>query len=369
MSVVSVGVGFLAFVTATALAVDVRRFMNARSQAQMAADAGALAGAAALAFNDYDDRSTGGPAVQSAVNTAMSNGMMFSSVSVGPADVLFPLGPGGVSNRVRVNVLRTGARDNPVPTLIGPVLGVPTVDIRTTATAEASLANAMTCVKPFTIPDRWVEHSAPPWTPDSTFDRYDKQGNLVPNADVYIPAGSHGYTGYSPETDRGTLLMIREGTGTTVAGSFYRSWAMPGGNGGGWYRDNLAGCNATIMHFGDVMTAEPGNMVGPTTQGIDALLARDPDAYWDESTHSVHSLLSPSPRVLPIPLYDPEHSAAGQKNRRSADLKVANWIGFFLVERQGDKVVGRIAPILGMVDGDAGPAPQGAFPKSIRLVE
>ena len=30
-----------------------------------------------------------------------------------------------------------------------------------------------------------------------------------------------------------------------------------------------------------LMTPEPGNMVGPTTQGIDDLIAQDPDAYWD----------------------------------------------------------------------------------------
>jgi hypothetical protein len=368
-SVVSVGVGCLAFVAATALAIDVRRFMNARSQAQTAADAGALAGAAALAFNDYDDRSTGGPAVQNAVRTATSDGMMFSSVSVGPADVLFPLGPGGVSNRVRVNVFRTSGRDNPVPTLIGPVFGVPTIDIRTTATAEAAAANAMTCVKPFTIPDRWVERSAAPWTPDSTFDRYDSKGHLVPNADLYIPAGSSGYAGYSPEVDRGMVLTIREATATTVAASFYRSWAMPGGNGSSDHGDNIVGCNAAIMHFGEVMTPVPGSMAGPTARGIDALLAKDPDAYWDESTNAVNSSLSPSPRLLPIAVYDPESYAAGRKNGLRADLSVANWIGFFLVERRDDSLVGRIAPILGTVDANAGRAPQGAFPKSIRLVE
>ena len=113
MSFVFVGVGFLAFVAATTLAIDVGMFMTARSQAQTAADAGALAGATALVFNDYDDRSAGGPVVQSAIKTALFNDVMFSSVSVGPADVLFPIGPGGVSNRVRVNVYRTGGTQQP----------------------------------------------------------------------------------------------------------------------------------------------------------------------------------------------------------------------------------------------------------------
>src|ERR687892_2813241 len=90
MSLVFVAVGFMAFLSATTLAIDVGMFMTARSQAQTAADAGALAGATALVFDDFDDRSAGGPAVQSAINTALFNTVMASSVSVGPADVLFP---------------------------------------------------------------------------------------------------------------------------------------------------------------------------------------------------------------------------------------------------------------------------------------
>ena len=53
----------MGFLAATTLAIDVGMFMTARSQAQNAADAGALAGAVALAFNDYNDRTTTGPAV------------------------------------------------------------------------------------------------------------------------------------------------------------------------------------------------------------------------------------------------------------------------------------------------------------------
>src|SRR5207302_10876098 len=70
MSFVFVGVGFFAFLSATTLAIDVGMFMTARSQAQNAADAGALAGATALVFNSYTDHSAGGPVVQSEVNDA-----------------------------------------------------------------------------------------------------------------------------------------------------------------------------------------------------------------------------------------------------------------------------------------------------------
>ena len=49
MSLVFVGMGFMAFLAASTLAIDVGMFMTARTQAQTAADAAALAGAVALA--------------------------------------------------------------------------------------------------------------------------------------------------------------------------------------------------------------------------------------------------------------------------------------------------------------------------------
>ena len=53
MSLVFVGASLMAFLTATTLAMDVGMFMTARSQSQNSADAGALAGATALAFDRF----------------------------------------------------------------------------------------------------------------------------------------------------------------------------------------------------------------------------------------------------------------------------------------------------------------------------
>ena len=370
MTLAFIAMGLTAMLAASTLAIDVGMFMTARSQAQNSADAGALAGATALAFDDYDDRSPGGPAVQSAMNTALENRVMGSAVDVETTDVTFPVGPAGISNRVKVDVFRTAGRDNPVATLIGGFFGVSNVDIAATATAEASPSNAMTCVKPFTIPDRWVERGDPSWTPDSAFERYDKQGNLLANPDEYIPPGQPGYRGYDPTLDKGLELMIRAGTGNNVSPSFYWSWAMPGGTGANYYRDNIAGCNSTVVHFGDIMTPEPGNMVGPTMQGVDDLIALDADARWDHGEEKVVSEYgSRSPRVFPIPLYDPEFYQSGVTTGRNVTLRVANWIGFFIERRVGNNVYGRITPIQGIIDNNAGPAPAGAFPYTIRLVK
>ncbi len=368
MSLIYVGLGFMAFMAATTLAIDVGMFMTARTQAQTAADAGALAGATAFVYNGFDDRSPGGPVVQSAINTARENRVIGKDVSVQPADVTFPIGTNGTYNRVRVGVFRTNGRLNPVATLVGPVFGLSQVDISAYATAEAMPANAMTCVKPFTIPDKWSEKQDPSWTNTSTFDRYDKKGNVIANADEYIPAGQPGYKGYT-YADAGTIIRLRSSNANKVAPSMYWSWDMPGGSGGDFYRENIAGCNTTHVGYGDILSQEPGDMMGPTIQGMDELIAKDPTAYWDSSKNLPVSKMSPSPRVFPIPLYDPDFYQSGVTTGRNATLKVANWIGFFVEGHSGNEVYGRITPITGLVDGNVSPAPAGTFPLAIRLVQ
>ena len=369
MSFVFVGVGFMAFLAATTLAIDVGMFMTARAQSQNSADAGALAGAVALYYDDYDNRSAGGPAVQNALTASRGNLVIGQQVDVQPGDVTFPLGPTGLDNRVRVRVHRTDERGNPLLTLMGQVFDIDQADVWAEATAEASQANAMTCVKPFTIPDKWIEGQTPPWDESDTFDMVDNSGNPLPNPDIYIPADQPGYTGYSPHADRGRELMIRAGTGNNITPSFYFSYAMGGYSGASEYEWNIANCNTTMMGWGDLLLAEPGNMVGPTSHGIDDLIARDPSAYWDTTLNRVVSTMNPSPRVAAIPLYDPIYYDTGKRNGREADLKVANYMGFFITGRSGNNVYGRITPISGLISGTGGPAPANAFPVAIRLVE
>src|SRR5689334_6788878 len=92
-SLVFVSLGFMAFLAASMLAIDVGMLMTARTQAQNSADAGALAGATAIAFDSWTDRSATGPAVTYAISTSQLNNVMGSQVSVRPADVEFPNDP------------------------------------------------------------------------------------------------------------------------------------------------------------------------------------------------------------------------------------------------------------------------------------
>ena len=369
MSYVFIGMGMMAFLSASMLAIDVGMLMTARGQAQNSADAGALAGATALVFDDYEDRSASGPAVQNALAAARANDVMRNVVSVEPSDVTFSNDASGEPNRVQVDVFRNASRGNPVSTLIARFFGIDSADVNATATAEASPANAMTCVKPFTIPDRWIERQTPPWDPDDTFDLYDSRGRPLADPDVYVPADQSGYTGYDAVRDRGLTVVLKASNATNISPSFYFPWAIPDDTGASDYEWNIANCNQTLMPFGAIMTPEPGNMVGPTTQGLDQLIARDATAYWDESANRPVSTMRPSPRVIVIPLFDPVFYETGKQTGRNADLMAVNYLGFFIEEMRGNEVIGRVTPVTGLRRGNGfGPAPAGAFPVAIRLV-
>jgi hypothetical protein len=365
MTLVMVATGMIALLSAAMLAADVGMMMVARTESQNAADAGALAGAVALGFDDYEDRSETGPAVRNAIaaGTAADNGVINAQTSVLPEDVTFP-----AIDLIRVRVQRSGVRGNPVATFFAPIFGIDTIDVGAEATAQVSPANAMTCVKPFTVPDKWIEMQTPPWDPTDTFDVVDNKKNPLPNPDIYIPLGQPGYTGYSPVTDRGTMITLKAASGTNVYPSIYFPYSMGGVTGAAEYEENIGQCNTLMMGYGDLLLAEPGNMVGPTRSGMETLIARDPSAHWDTTENKVVSSMSPSPRVVAIPLFDPVFYDTGKQNGRNSDFKVVNYLGFFMEEMQGNEVKGRITPISGILNGNGGPAPVGAFPIAIVLV-
>ncbi|MDQ3212056.1 MAG: pilus assembly protein TadG-related protein, partial [Acidobacteriota bacterium] len=131
MTYVFIGLSLMALLSASMLAIDVGMLMTARSQAQNSADAGALAGATALVYDSYTDRTDTGPAKTSAVNAAVANQVIGRTVSVTPNEVEFLNDPSGEPNRVKVTVSRMGG--NAVSTLIARYFGTETVGIGATA--------------------------------------------------------------------------------------------------------------------------------------------------------------------------------------------------------------------------------------------
>jgi Flp pilus assembly protein TadG len=371
MSLVFVAVGFMAILSASMLAIDVGMVTTARSQAQNSADAGALAGATSLVFDSYTDRSPSGPAVQNSVMASRANQVMGATVSVDPADVVFLNDPSGEPNRVQVTVYRTGGRSNPLANFIAPFFGVPTSDVSATAIAEASLANAATCLKPWAVPDKWLEIQTPPFDANDDYDYYTKQGNPMPNPDQYVPVGSQSYTGYRSDPagpDYGRQVLLKAGSPhSAISSSHFFPIALPGGNGGSWYKENIPGCWPDVAEIGDMVPVEPGNMTGPTKQGTEDLIAKDPGAYWDGANRKVVSSHNPSPRVVVIPVFDPKVYEDSRQHGRQ-DIQIANFVGFFIEAMQGNDVRGRIVPHMGLIRGN-GTAPAGSFLRTIRLIQ
>jgi len=366
MSYVFVGMGLMAFLSASMLAIDVGMLMTARNQAQNSADAGALAGATALVYDDFSDHSDSGPAATSALAGSRANQVMRENVDVRPADVEFLNDASGAPNRVKVTVFRQSARGNPVSTLIASFFGMATADIAATATAEASGASSVDCPMPFTIPDRWIERQTGTWDTTDTFTAYPKNPSLQP--DVYRPVGDGTYSGYDVGRDRGTQLVIRTG-GTTIGPNFYFPLRFPGSAGSTDWQNNAESCPSVNFNANDPLTMETTAIASEMSAAMNERIAQDPGAYWDTAHNKVVSDQHPSPRLLAVPVYDPMYYDTGKKLGHPADLKVGNFIGFFVESVDGSgNVTGRITPIVGTRRSGTPPL-VGMFPRSIRLVQ
>ena len=68
------------------------------------------------------------------------------------------------------------------------------------------------------------------------------------------------------------------------------------------------------MEFDQTYDPEPGNMVGPTKQGMEDLIALDPDAHWDESTRKSSARIEAEPARARDPALRP-----GLLRRRQAE--------------------------------------------------
>src|SRR5688572_22494231 len=249
MTLVFVGLSFVALMSCAMLAVDVGMMMVARSQSQNAADAGALAGAVALVFNDFDDRSATGPAVQSAIvaATSTSNQVVNQQASVIPADVTFP-----AIEKVRVRVERSTGRENPLLLFIGPMFGLDSVDVGAVAVAEVVPADKATCIKPWAIPDKWNEVQTPQWDETDTLEMYyetgPNKGKPLPIPDTYVhyKDDAVNYPGFKPDPkgpDYGRQIVLKPGSPSgAINPSAFFPIRLPGGQGADYYEENIFGC-------------------------------------------------------------------------------------------------------------------------------
>lgn len=355
-------IAMVALLGIAALVVDMGIMLTARTESQRVADLSALAGAGAFVVSPGN----GALARSLATTYAAQNTVRSQTVALQPADIqVYP-----DSNQVRVTVYNVLARSNAIPTVFARVLGINTVDIVTTAVAEASPATGLNCILPLALPDRWQENGGDPEFYDAGIDSYIPWDPSNPGA---------AYTGYS-DADIGTQVIIKPNQGGGPANeSWYYPWRPPGQQGGADYRANINSCvDPTIAYFvGQIVPTEPGAMIGPTKQGFTDLINQDPTATWNDNVGmkcvvDQTNLMSSdpadcrgSPRVRPMPMFDPTQAPdPGVK-----PFTFTNFAAVFVDHIQGNDIHAVFLGYGGVSPSGGGSTSAGPLFKVLRLIE
>ena len=411
---IMVAVCAFALVAFSAIVADYGILWDSRGKAQTAADAGALAGAIALAGNASNAHATASASsfAQSTpvwgVNTAATD------ITVHPLPYPCPASAGGgTEGCIRVDVMRGApgfdgsAHTNTLPIFFASMLGISSQAVRATATAQSAQGNAAECPTPWAVADKWDEEDdAPP----SRFAEWDQWDLFTHGTDIYNAplVGEPGPpSGFTLAANKGYQLALKDGdTGDWSAG-----WSRIiefGPNGGNVIPELISGCPAWLPQVGlyagqpcenKTHTDEPrgcvnvktGTVQGPNRHGVEDLIAQDDTAYWNDVTKEVVSAKGVSPRIRPVLLFDPESYVEAELAGCGGDncmIKVTNIFGFFVEgfcddllkanklepyvncgTQENKTIVGRMVKVAGQKLGGAGQGTAGtSFSQVIRLV-
>lgn len=323
-TLVIVAAGMAVFLGAAAVSVDMGMLFVARSQAQRAADAAALAAAGILSNQPGDTAA----ARAEGIAYAAKNDILGKPAAVQGQDVTFPDYP--TKLKARVWVYRTAARGNPVPTIFARVLGINTADISVKATAQVFPAGGAKCVLPIMIPDWWNDTNG---------------DGILDDGETYT---APGYT----NADYGEPITLRAFVNPGPANpSWYYPFRQPGMQGGADYRDGIAGVhcggpNSPDYENNDYVNTEPGAMIGPTMQGFNALISSDPNIAWKTgpgtpakgcpSRDNGQSCSYDTPRIRALPLFDP----ATIPDPGVKPLQITNFAALFIDGVSGNTILG-----------------------------
>jgi Flp pilus assembly protein TadG len=324
---VYVAIAIVVLMAFSAFVIDYGIFWLARGQAQNAADAGALAGVIARAYDEPAATSprvitVAGAEAAATANLILGEALPLSAIEVDDDPVTacpdWAKAQGGPC--VRVSVYRDTAHGNPLGTYFGPLLGTNWLDVRATSTAQLRAANATDCLKPFILPDRTV-------------------------GGVYVPPGQVGTTAYTL-ADVGSLItvdvsdVVEIDIGQTSVDTAI-SRCDDDGN--------------SLFTIGQVVSTVPGLPAALYTQGFQDLINSDPGAYWSGSDSAVRGSCAPgcgpqSPRIVTIPLFNPNDDPS------SPQLQITNLISVFVDQVVGTGGKAYIVPARGrLAVGDAAP--------------
>jgi hypothetical protein len=403
VSLIHVGLLLFVFMGFSMFITDLGALWLARGQAQNAADAGALAGAIARAFDDTADPPTlNGIVYQSAQSVVAKHGVVGDTPTANVTMTCPPYEPAG-GRCVRVEVFRDGTNgSNMLPTFFGNVFGFTTQKIKAVATAHVGVANATDCLRPFAVPDLFTDYSpADADNPAGEFHHWKGKnpgkGDLLPNPDIYTkptkgPPPDPG-TGYSIANNYGQQITLKFGNpngSDPIAPGWYMPIDVPRADGapatgGARYEANIAGCNGIPVKEGDYLLTESGAKIGPTDHGIEDLFAQDPYAYWDTGSKTIKNTCAPScgpysPRVIALAVYDVDkwdnsytHGDWTMCPGGGTCVQIVNFLAFFVSSIDaGGNVIGYLTREAGILTNSGGTEAVGgpsAFFYVIQLIQ
>ena len=347
---VQVAIAILVLTAMATFVVDHGVLWVSRGQAQNAADAGALSGAIARAYDDLTPTSNG-MTQSSAMGAALANNV-WNAAPTAQVSLACPPGIGG--SCVRVDVYRNGEfGSTPLPTIFGKLLNISSQGVRATATARVASGNSTNCMRPFAVADKWIEQSVPN---DAQFDHWGTKGAELNPHDEYVPPSSTSAgSGFRLPDDFGQQITLKSGNPNAGSEPITPGWhlpvRLPGASGGSDFSNAIANCIGKPVAIGEYLSLENGVMNGPTNSGVDALVAKDSGASWDSANKRIKGSCAPgcapvSPRVVPVAVFDiDEFQWRSESNdwtsawkTHPADpcpaggkcVRVANILGFFV---------------------------------------
>src|SRR5262249_41219016 len=148
----------------------------------------------------------------------------------------------------------------------GYFVGLTSQSVKAMAIGEVGSANATNCMKPWTVEDQFID--------------VNNNGVYDPGIDTYTaPTATDPGTGYTVAATYGTEFNLKFGSQVPRLSPGWMM-ALDFGSGANTYNDAITGCVGTEYGIGDNVPAETGDMSGPTTKGVNDLIAEDPYATW-----------------------------------------------------------------------------------------
>jgi hypothetical protein len=264
MTLVMTAVAITTLLALSALAIDLGMLYTARTSAQHAADAAALAGA--YTFAEPPTADPAATARTAAKNIAGKNPILRTFPTLTDADVDVDL----ANRRVTVRVPRTGT--NGIPLYFARIFGNSTSNVQAIATAECgTTAVGVSCLKPIYLPN-----------------------TIISDKDPAVACGAAKEFIFNPDHTITPFAQSRLGSWSNVRPTTPSDALQPGqffsldfGSGADAYRCALGKClndcgiDTTVIRCDQALPLKTGDMVGPTKQGVEDLLGDAPDQWVD----------------------------------------------------------------------------------------